>query len=133
VLILDALYDEYRGIVVYLRVLEGTLRVRDQVEELGPQGDGQGGDTGIGPTQSFPYPLFSPWRLVLGRHVEDSRFIQWANLEPCEPLRIFGLESDLEAPFGRPDHARRERLAGYLARPPIMDPPRNVGPLASVT
>jgi GTP-binding protein LepA len=34
-LIVDAVYDEYRGIIVYLRVFDGTLRVRDQVEMLG--------------------------------------------------------------------------------------------------
>jgi GTP-binding protein LepA len=34
-LIVDATYDEYRGIIVYLRVVEGTIRVRDQVEMMG--------------------------------------------------------------------------------------------------
>jgi GTP-binding protein LepA len=34
-LIFDAVYDEYRGIIVYLRVVEGTLRTRDEVEMLG--------------------------------------------------------------------------------------------------
>ena len=34
-LIVDAVYDEYRGIIVYLRVFDGTLRVRDNVEMLG--------------------------------------------------------------------------------------------------
>jgi GTP-binding protein LepA len=34
-LIFDAVYDEYRGIIVYLRVVEGTLRVREEVEMLG--------------------------------------------------------------------------------------------------
>jgi len=34
-LIVDATYDEYRGIIVYLRIVEGTLRVRDQVETMG--------------------------------------------------------------------------------------------------
>src|SRR5262249_7600140 len=34
-LIFDAVYDEYRGIIVYLRVFDGTLSVRDRVEMLG--------------------------------------------------------------------------------------------------
>src|SRR5262249_12768756 len=34
-LIVDAVYDEYRGIIVYLRIFDGTLRVRDKVEMLG--------------------------------------------------------------------------------------------------
>ena len=34
-LIVDATYDEYRGIIVYLRIVEGTLRVRDLVETMG--------------------------------------------------------------------------------------------------
>ena len=34
-LIVDAVYDEYRGIIVYLRMFDGTLRVGDKVEMLG--------------------------------------------------------------------------------------------------
>ncbi len=34
-LIFDAVYDEFRGIIVYLRVFDGTLRVGDKVEMLG--------------------------------------------------------------------------------------------------
>ncbi|HEX6883164.1 MAG TPA: translation elongation factor 4, partial [Planctomycetota bacterium] len=34
-LIFDAVYDEYRGIIVYVRVFEGTLKVREEVEMLG--------------------------------------------------------------------------------------------------
>ena len=34
-LIVDAVYDEYRGIIVYLRVFDGTLRVGDKAEMLG--------------------------------------------------------------------------------------------------
>jgi len=34
-LIVDAVYDEYRGIIVYLRVVDGTLRVGERAEMLG--------------------------------------------------------------------------------------------------
>ncbi len=34
-LIFDAVYDEYRGIIVYLRLFEGTLRTGERVEMLG--------------------------------------------------------------------------------------------------
>ncbi len=34
-LIFDAVYNEYRGVIVYLRVFDGTLRRRDVVEMLG--------------------------------------------------------------------------------------------------
>ncbi len=34
-LIFDAVYDEYRGIVVYLRVVDGTIREKEQIHMLG--------------------------------------------------------------------------------------------------
>ncbi len=34
-LIFDAVYDEYRGVIVYLRIVDGTLRKRDRVQMLG--------------------------------------------------------------------------------------------------
>jgi len=34
-LIFDAVYDEFRGIIVYLRVFDGTLRKRDSIHMLG--------------------------------------------------------------------------------------------------
>jgi GTP-binding protein LepA len=34
-LIFDAVYDEYRGIIVYLRVVDGTIRERQQIHMLG--------------------------------------------------------------------------------------------------
>ncbi len=34
-LIFDAVYDEFRGIVVYLRVVDGTIREKDQIHMLG--------------------------------------------------------------------------------------------------
>ena len=34
-LIFDAVYDEYRGIIVYLRVVDGTIRERAQIHMLG--------------------------------------------------------------------------------------------------
>jgi GTP-binding protein LepA len=34
-LIFDAVYDEYRGIIVYLRIVDGTIRERDIVRMLG--------------------------------------------------------------------------------------------------
>jgi GTP-binding protein LepA len=34
-LIVDAIYDEYRGIIVYMRVFDGTLRTGERVEMLG--------------------------------------------------------------------------------------------------
>jgi GTP-binding protein LepA len=34
-LIFDAVYDEYRGIIVYLRVVDGTIRERDKIHMLG--------------------------------------------------------------------------------------------------
>ncbi len=36
-LIFDAVYDEYRGVIVYLRVVDGTLRKRDKIEMLGTE------------------------------------------------------------------------------------------------
>ncbi len=36
-LIFDAVYNEYRGIVVYLRVMEGTIKERDMIAMLGTQ------------------------------------------------------------------------------------------------
>ena len=38
-LIFDAVYDEYRGIIVYLRLFDGTLRRRDLVKMLGTDSD----------------------------------------------------------------------------------------------
>jgi GTP-binding protein LepA len=34
-LIFDAVYDEYRGVIVYIRVFDGTMRKRDTIEMLG--------------------------------------------------------------------------------------------------
>jgi GTP-binding protein LepA len=34
-LIFDAVYDEFRGIIVYLRVVDGTIREREQIHMLG--------------------------------------------------------------------------------------------------
>ena len=34
-LIFDAVYNEYRGIVVYLRVVDGTIRERETIHMLG--------------------------------------------------------------------------------------------------
>ncbi|HUR26747.1 MAG TPA: GTP-binding protein, partial [Planctomycetota bacterium] len=34
-LIFDAVYDEYRGIIVYLRVVDGTIREKEQIHMLG--------------------------------------------------------------------------------------------------
>ena len=34
-LIFDAVYDEYRGIIVYLRVVDGSIRARDRIRMMG--------------------------------------------------------------------------------------------------
>ncbi|MCZ6598818.1 MAG: translation elongation factor 4 [Planctomycetota bacterium] len=34
-LIFDAVYDEFRGIIVYLRVVDGTIRLKDRIHMLG--------------------------------------------------------------------------------------------------
>ena len=34
-LIFDAVYDEYRGIIVYLRVVDGTIRKKDSILMMG--------------------------------------------------------------------------------------------------
>src|SRR4029079_14551946 len=34
-LIFDAVYNEYRGIIVYLRVVDGTIKEREQIHMLG--------------------------------------------------------------------------------------------------
>jgi GTP-binding protein LepA len=36
-LIFDAVYDEYRGVIVYLRVVDGTIRERDTVRMMGTE------------------------------------------------------------------------------------------------
>jgi GTP-binding protein LepA len=36
-LIFDAVYDEYRGIIVYLRVIDGTIRRKDMIHMLGTE------------------------------------------------------------------------------------------------
>ncbi|MCL4127433.1 UNVERIFIED_CONTAM: hypothetical protein GTU68_066392 [Idotea baltica] len=38
-LIFDAVYDEYRGVIVYIRLFDGTLRRRDLVRMLGTETD----------------------------------------------------------------------------------------------
>jgi GTP-binding protein LepA len=36
-LIFDAVYNEFRGIIVYLRVVDGTIRVKDMIHMLGTE------------------------------------------------------------------------------------------------
>lgn len=46
-LVFDSIYDEYRGVILFVRVVDGTLRRGDQIMLLGSAGDGLAVETGI--------------------------------------------------------------------------------------
>lgn len=46
-LIFDAVYDEYRGVIVYLRIFQGTLRKKDRVLMLGTNKKFEAVDIGV--------------------------------------------------------------------------------------
>ncbi len=46
-LIFDAVYDEYRGVIVYLRIFQGTLRMKDRVLMIGTNKKFEAVDIGV--------------------------------------------------------------------------------------
>jgi GTP-binding protein LepA len=67
-LIFDSYYDDYRGVILYLRVVDGTIKKSDAIKMLATSANGIALEVGhLAPTMS-PDPELSTWRNWLYGH-----------------------------------------------------------------
>ncbi|MFT7517792.1 MAG: GTP-binding protein LepA [Myxococcota bacterium] len=102
-LIFDAKYDEYRGIVVYLRIINGTLRKGDVTHMLGVGADYEAVDIGKFMPKPVPHDTLS-----VG---EVGYFI--SNIKKLEDVRV---GDTMTAAKGK----RAEALVGYREPQPMV-------------